>query len=273
MTSNNYISYQSIYSHQLYLNSGLADIYLNGTSKSNITFFFKDALRIKRNTIEMRLSVVSAEFPISWYLINASNNNINITVNGITTSYNFPIGNYNVNSFIAMWNTVFGNNWSITYNKFTNIFQFSYSGGTFTFNNSSLFEIIGFSKGNDYTSSGNVLMAIFPFNFYGVPRINIRSSTFNLKNIDSNERGQTRTIASVPVNNSSGNKIFYNNYTHFKSIIKNDNLQSINIEIQDDNYNYMNFNNIDWTITLQIDIVNEVVDNLDTLEDIYNNVN
>jgi hypothetical protein len=271
--NNNNVSYQSIYSTQIYLNSSLVDLYLNGTSKSNVTFFFKDVLRMQRNTIETRLSVVSAEFPISWYLINQTNNNIIITIGGITTSYSFPIGNYNVNTFISMWNTTFGNNWAITYNKLTNIFQFSYSGGQFTFNSSSLMSVIGFPKSTDYTSSGNVLTALYPFNFYGIPRINIRSSTFNLKNVDSNERGQTRTIASVPVNSSYGNKIFYTNYTHYKSIIKNDNLQSINIEIQDDNYNYINFNNVDWTITLQVDVVNEVVDNLDTLEDVYNQIN
>ena len=34
--------------------------------------------------------------------------------------------------------------------------------------------------------------------------------------------------------------------------------------------NFINFNNQDWTITLQIDLVNEVEESLDTLEDIYN---
>ena len=97
--NNNLISYQSIYSNQIYLNSGLGDIYLNGSKKSNIAFFFKDVLKNKNNTIETRLSVVNAEFPISWYLINESNNNI--IINNI--SYLFPVGNYNVNTFMVKW--------------------------------------------------------------------------------------------------------------------------------------------------------------------------
>ena len=65
--------------------------------------------------------------------------------------------------------------------------------------------------------------------------------------------------------------VYYNNFSHYKSIFKNDHLQNIVIEIQDDFKNYINFNNLDWTITLQIDLVNEVIEDLDTLEDIYNN--
>ena len=268
------ISYQSITSHQLYLNSGLADICLNNSYKSNMTFFFKDVIKVKKNTLEMRLSVVNAEFPVSWYLINESNNNISITIGELTTSYNFPVGNYNVNTFITKWvsyfSTLMDGTWSLTYNKYTNIFQFSYSLGLFTFNSSTLLSIIGFNKNNSYTSSGNVLDALYPFNFYNLPRINIKSSTFNIRNVDSNNRGRTRTIASVPVNaNQYGGMIYYNNYGNYKSVIKNEHLQSINIEIQDDYKNYINFNNLDWTITLQVDIVEEVIDDLDTLEDIY----
>jgi hypothetical protein len=103
---------------------------------------------------------------------------------------------------------------------------------TFSDNNgmNSLFSVIGFDKGNSYTSSGNALTAIYPFNFYNITRLNIKSSTFNLKNVDSNNRGQTRTICSVPVNaNQYGGMVYYNNFSHYKSIFKNDHLQNITI--------------------------------------------
>lgn len=269
MMNNNLISYQSIYSNQIYLNSGLGDIYLNGSKKSNIAFFFKDVLKNKNNTIETRLSVVNAEFPISWYLINESNNNI--IINNI--SYLFPVGNYNVNTFMLKWVEFFGNSWSIIYNKYTNIFTWSYSQGIFTFkdNLNSLLEIIGFKKGLEYTSSGNVLSALFPFNFLNISRINIKSSTFNLKNVDSNNKSESHIICSIPVNANNNSMIYYNNFSHYKSIIKNSHLQNIVIEIVDDFDNYIDFHNLNWSISLQIDCVNEVVESLDTLEDIYNN--
>ena len=72
------------------------------------------------------------------------------------------------------------------------------------------------------------------------------------------------------MNGSSNGIVFYNNISHYKSIIKNKELSCITIEIQDDSKNLINFNNIDWTMTLQIDLVNEVYESLDSLEDIYN---
>ena len=54
--------YQSIYQQQIYLNSGLADIYLNGSKKSNVVFFFQELLKHDKGCIEMRISLVNAQF-------------------------------------------------------------------------------------------------------------------------------------------------------------------------------------------------------------------
>ena len=71
----------------------------------------------------MRISLVNAQFPYSCYNINETNNQFN--VNGIV--YNFPVGYYNVNTFIQTWGSVLGNNnWSITFNNITNKLNFSY---------------------------------------------------------------------------------------------------------------------------------------------------
>jgi hypothetical protein len=82
---NNLITYQTKTSTQIYLNSATADIYMNGTMKSNLVFFFEDPLQINKQAYEMRLSVVNAQMPISWYLINDTNNFIKIN----STNYYF----------------------------------------------------------------------------------------------------------------------------------------------------------------------------------------
>jgi len=74
--SNNNIEIRSTTSTQLYLNSQYADIFMNGTMKSNIVFFFKNPIYLDKHSIELRLSVVNAQIPISWYLINDTNNQI-----------------------------------------------------------------------------------------------------------------------------------------------------------------------------------------------------
>ena len=103
-------------------------------------------------------------------------------------------------------------------------------------------------------------------------KVNISSSTFTLSNSDSKTQGQTSIICSVPVSTIQGGYIFYNNITNFKSIFRNNELSSINIQLQDPNHNYIDFNNIDWSITLQLDVVREVFQTIDNMDDIYNNI-
>ena len=46
--NNNNISFQSIGSTQIYLNSANADIFLNQSKKSNVVFFFTNVLKIDK---------------------------------------------------------------------------------------------------------------------------------------------------------------------------------------------------------------------------------
>ena len=272
------ITFQSTNSTQLYLNSSSADMYLNQTKKSNVVFFFDNVLKIDKNSIEMKLSLVNAQIPVSYYLINDSNNRIAISV---TTDHNFmtyyfPYGNYNVNTFIATWISYFGSQWTITFDKLQNKFQFSNSLGQITFGNfvkdsNTLLSIIGFIPTQSYTSSANHLTSLYSINFSGLTKLNIKSSTFTFKNMDSFTSGSTSTFCSIPVSSNASGIIQYNNLTDFKSIFKNYDLNSIDISITDDKNNYIDFNNVDWSMTLQIDITNEIVENIDNLHDIYAN--
>ena len=278
--SNNNISYQTIYSTQIYLNSANCDICLNGSSKSNCSFFFKDIIKIEKNAIEQRVSVVDAQIPISWYLVNETNSQIRISLNGQTaTQYTFPYGNYNVNSFITLWNTILGNAWTLTFNNTINKLTFTHSTYDFVFSNgdASILSIIGFSSmaniiNPTYSSTNKSLASSSVVNFAGITKVNIKSSTFALRNFDTKSKSRTRTIASIPVNAEANGIAFYNNFTQYKSIFHNKELSMIHIEIADDNKNLLNMNGVDWTITLQVDIVCEVVNNLDTLEDVYLNL-
>jgi len=272
MTSN--INYQSVNSTQLYLNSANANIYLNQSKKSNVVFFFSNVLKIDKNSIDMKLSVVNAQIPVSWYLINDTNNTITLTVQNITTSYNFPVGNYSVNTFMATWLSFFGNTWVITFNNITNKLTFSNSLGQITFGNNIisknlLLSLIGLVPSQSYTSSGNYLTSQYSVNFSGLQTLKIKSSTFSFKNIDSLSGSTTATICSVPV--SSTTMINYYTLTGYKSTFKNYELNSIDIAITDDKNNYIDFSNIDWSLTLQIDITNETIENIDNLNDIYLN--
>lgn len=268
MTSNKgFVSYQTIQSSQIYLNSSSAML-MNGTAKSYVHFYIPNAVNnTNKNTIEMRVSLVNAQLPCSFYQINNFNNTI--IINGI--SYMFPNGNYNVNSFISTWYNVVGSSWLLSFSSLTNKFIFTNT-SSFTFTDMticSLFPIIGFITNNTYSSNGNSLTASFCVNFSGLSRLLISIPTFSLNSKSSFDSAMSNIIASVPNNCIQNGIIYYTNYTNYRSIFKNSELSCITIQIQDDTENFIDFNNLDWSLTLQIDMVNEVIENLDTIGDIY----
>ena len=267
MTSKDFISYQTIQSSQIYLNSSSAML-MNGTAKSYVHFYIQNAINTtNKNTIEMRVSLVNAQLPCSFYQINNFNNTI--IINGI--SYMFPNGNYNVNSFITTWKSVVGSTWVLSFSSFTNTFIFTFT-SAFTFtvmSNCSLFPIIGFIVGKTYSSVGNSINAPFCVNFSGLSRLLISIPTFSLNSKSSFDSAMSNIIASIPNNCIQNGIIYYTNYTNYRSIFKNSELSCITIQIQDDNENFIDFNNLNWSLTLQIDMVNEVIENLNTIGDIY----
>ena len=269
MTNKNSVSYQTIYSQQIYLNSSTSML-MNGSLKSYVHFFIQDAMNDKKhNTVEQRVSLVNAQIPCSFYQIN--NNNNQIIINGIL--YTFPNGNYNVNNFITTWSSIIGAGWLLTFSSMTNTLIFTFTSVfTFTDTKSSIFPVIGFTAGNSYSCTGSILNAPYPVNFSGLPRILISSPTFNLNSRCANaEATMSSIIGAVPINTLSNGIIYYTNYTNYKSIFSSYELSFITIMLQDDNDNMLDMNNIDWAITLQIDTVVEVVKSLDNLHDIYEN--
>ena len=267
MQNKNIISYQTIYSTQIYLNSA-SSMLMNGTAKSNVHFYIQNAINSnKKNTIEMRVSLVNAQLPCSFYQINNTNNSI--MVNGVC--YVIPNGNYNVNNFITTWKSVIGSTWLLSFSAITNTLIFTNT-TPFTFSDmiaNSLFSVIGFTVGNTYISNGNTLAAPYCVNFSGLSRLLISSPTFSLNSKTSYDAAMGNILASIPNNCIQNGIIYYTNYTNYKSIFKNSELSCITIQIQDDDENFVDFNNLDWSLTLQIDMVHEVIENLDSVDDIY----
>jgi len=250
-----------------------ANTYMNGTMKSNVIFYIPNLLEnSNKNVIEMRLSLVNAQIPQSWYLINSSNDTLYI--NSIKISV--PHGNYNITSFISMWKTTVGSDWNILYSTVTNKLTFQFpSLITFTDGTNSIFSILGFKSGEtyastyNYTSSCSEIISPFPMNFLGIPRVLISIPTFNFNSKTSYDNGSSSIISCIPVNSVNTGLIIYNNFTNYKSIFYNSDISSIVVYITDDDETFIDFNNLDWGITLQIDIVCEVVRDIRNLHDVY----
>ena len=263
-------NYQVTSSNQIYLNSTNADIHLNNTYKSNCVFFFPNTLLIQENTVSRHVSVVNAQIPASMYQINYSN--CNITVN--STNYSLPLGNYTVYTFMSEMTSLLGSSWILNFNSLNNTLTFNNTSSfTISDTTNSVFPVIGLISGTVYTSSANALTCPYSVNFAGLNRVNIRTTSFYLKTVSMDSTNESRILATIPLNTPQNGIAFYENKNDYKTPFSNVEISSVAIEITDDAGNYINFNNIDWSITLQIDIVNEVVQTYDDLYDIYNKEN
>jgi hypothetical protein len=270
-------TYQTIYSSQIFLNSSQASEYYNDNRNSSLKFKLKDVIKDQNDILEVRLSLVNAQFPYSFYNIYSGNDNFNITINSVLTTYTFPHGNYNVNTFISTWISTFGSGWTITYNTILNKFTFSYTSdfifsdnyNSSYYQNNSMYPVIGGLYGVVYASVNKSVTMDYCYNFGGINRLNVVLSNINTSNYDSYNQGITSTLASVPINCNPTGKILYTNYTNFKTTIDQTEMSNFSIKILDDNKNTINFNNQDWTMTLQIDIVKEIIIDKSSFEDYY----
>jgi hypothetical protein len=260
------IEYQTNHSIQIHLNSasGVID---NGTMKSDVIFNFDDILVSHNRIIELRISLVNAQIPNSFYLINSSNNQI--IING--TTYTFPVGNYTFFDFKNQWNTTVGSTWTLTLSTITNKITFYDAGSSFTFsdNSNSIFKLLGFVKGTTYSSVGGYLTSSFCIDFSGIRNIVVLADNIALQNCICIDTGCGSCLATIPNNFQFGSIIQYVNFTNFKNIFSSSNLNSLEIELCDDNLNLLDFNNVDWSMTVQIDIIREEIKDLANFQEVY----
>jgi hypothetical protein len=220
---------------------------LNGSYLSNILFSVNGILKQNDNLLYSKISLLSAQIPVSWTTINSTNNSLNYTISSVNFSITITTGNYSGYTLITELQTRFlanGHNFSITININTGILTFTNATTNFTFLSSSTAkEIIGFSS--NLTSSGLILTMPFPSNTLGIKQIKIISKALPVSNYDSS---QSSVLAIIPVDSTA--LINYVNHTGIGHILKTHHLTTMDIQMTDENNNYINFNNINWSITL-----------------------
>jgi len=229
----------------------------NGTYKSDIEFQFNGLLKQEDDIQQVQISLVNAQFAVSWYIINYSNNVFKIQLGNNNTQYYYiQVGNYNANTLISALNALINDsNFSITISKITGKLTFSYNTSfiIYTDNNYSICGILGFDLNTIYNSSG-ILLCPYPLNLLGYKRLEIYTQQLQTKNYSSLNNGMCTLLCAIPIDQPAFGLITFNNFTDTKNIIKNKTLDKIEIIIKGEDENLINFNNIDWTIKLKLDI-------------------
>ncbi len=268
------------------LTSESATQYNNSTYLSNIVFDAPGLFVADPKIINVELSLLHAEIPVSFYNINESNSWFKFALNGgspITAQV--PLGNYNASSLIDALTLIINNtNFTITISRITGKLTFHYNLPfiIYTDNTNSIGGILGFNLNTVYTPTSlpnYTINAPYLLNLLGIKKLNILSSEIISSNYSS-VGGTISLLASIPVDQPSYGLIVYENKSNFKYKINNAELSKIDIQIQDESHNFINFNNTNWamlfsliiTYDLNINLLPNIVDNIPNISPITENI-
>lgn len=224
----------------------------NGSFKSIVNVQLPDLTFHLDNIQNAYLSVNHCEVANSFYVVNYTNDVI--VINSI--AYTLPRGNYNVNTFMAQLLLLIPAGFGITYSSITTKFTFTNTTADFTINGSSplstINKVIGLGT-TDITSTALTLTLPFVVNFLPIPRINFRSNFLKLNNFSTTDNSSD-IFLSLQNNAPQNSVINYANQTSTKNLIEDKNITAFVVTVTDDYNRLINFNNVDWYMTIQIDM-------------------
>jgi len=252
------------------LNSGYG-IQLNDSYKSDILFNFKGVLVDEDDIVSSNICIMNAQIPVSFYTINTGNNIIGTDLGNVV----IPIGNYNFNTLAPVVVSAFSTQISVvitlTIDRTTGLVNFKYISGVantyFNFDNS--YKIFGFLPNVNYPYVSTNLTSIFPLNLLGVKKLNIRSQKLQISSFNSISNNLGITIATLPVDVPAYSMISYVNQTDLnKTNLQIKTIDQIDISITDEDNNLINFNGLDWNITLVLENVRRLPDKVPPFKEV-----
>lgn len=241
------------------LSSNTATNQNNSSFKSDVEFYTKGLLVETDDIEKVEVSVVHCEIPVSFYNINYTCNQIRYRTSLRTNIYTstIPVGNYNAYTLITALQTAMSSNISpatiaISIDKVTGCLSFqssvSHSLTLYGFGTTAnILPFLGFETSATFSVVSNLILAPFPCNLLGITRLNIISNELSTYNYSSSG-GNVSYLASIPVDQPSYGLIVYENRSMTKNILQVRDIFKIDIEIRDQYYNLVNFNNADWSI-------------------------
>jgi hypothetical protein len=249
----------------------------NGTFKSNILFNFKNLLSDEEHILKSYITVLNAQIPVSFYVITSLNNKL-VLQTSVTTTITIANGNYSANTLITELQTKFltaGITFtSIQFNKINGILSFISNGFTnyyFT-SASTLLNVLGTTS--SIISVSTAYKCPYPLNLLGVQKLSIKSERLAIHSVSSIDFSFSNTLVTIPCDVPPYSLISYISQSdQNKNLLNVRNINEIDIQIFDENNNFIDFNNLDWTITLTISSELSTNDQKYYLNDILQNNN
>ena len=252
------MSYEIIETKFINLNSNNATLN-NSSMLSNVLFPFTNILSDDSDILYAKVGILNAQIPVSWLLVNDSNNKLYYRVFPLgTKTITMTNGNYSGTSFIAELTRLFlvdGYIFSISLINHNGTISLATSNSFTLYGTSTIFSIMGFAFGTNYFSTANSLNSPYALNLLGNKKLKINSSALSTDTLDSSTMGMTNNICTIPINVASWGLIDYvNNGSNMFSKLNAKSITMIDIQITNEYNQLIDFGNIGWCITIELDI-------------------
>lgn len=245
---------QIIDSQKIFLTPNGATLKRNTYFNSNLEFNVPNLYQTNNLVTHTTIKCLHAEIPYSFYVVNEYNNLLSITdkFNEIQL-YQIPFGNYNANTFMKYITPLLPGGMTISFNNTTGKFTLTYN-HVFSVNSTSTCNILlGFEKNTTYISIDDKITFPYLANFIGTKNIYLKIPNLILDNYNTATMDRA-TLSNIPCNVPPFSIIMYENSSGSSTTIKSIQLPDVlYIQLTDDQNNLIDFNNTDFSITLQID--------------------
>jgi len=233
----------------------------NAELNSDVLFTFRNIYSRQNEEDKVFISVLNAQIPYSFYNINIYNNVLNMTVDGVSKILNLTKANYNSSTLISEITAQLAlqsvTDIAITYSGTTGKLTFTKTSGTFSINGAStISKVLGFIEGTTYNSVAQVITAVNPLNLLGILKIKIQSHALNTISFDSAGGNTNKNILAVlPIEVGNFGLIQYDNLSNLEIPLNVKMINAIDIQLYGDDGNLINFNGIDWSISLVLNVI------------------
>lgn len=242
----------NIESIQIHFNSATADSYNNG-STCDCNFSLPMIELPSQHYIY--ISVQNAVIPYTFYNINSANNQLSYTVTGyLQQTLIIPPGNYNA---LQLGQVLTSNmtGFTVTYNSINNRYTIVNSTSDFTINTASTaLALLGLQKQTSIASVNKSIVSIYNICLLSKQCVCVQSNLLT-GNINNTSKSEGNILVSIPVVGQPYGLITYFNYNNIRANLYTNTISLINIRLCDQRNTLLDVNGVDWSMTLQIDVV------------------
>ena len=241
----------------IHIDSANDETVLNGTMKSDIRYYFKEAITVSSN-YQIVVSPNEVQIPISFYQITAHNNTLNYTYDGEDFTLIISAGNYDaVTLQTYLINSFEDSVITVLFDLVNYKFIFTSTTGTFSMKSTSTcFTLLGFSN-QDHNSalvSGvNTITSDQVCNMSGTRNIYVHSN-LSVTSMDTRSSRFENILCKLPITCAPGQILFWSNFMLTRFPVNEIYIGMLEVQLRDDLGNLVDLNNCDWSMSIQIDI-------------------